>query len=401
MTRFRTAFSRALDPGVRVDELLAGVGAGLPGGKPLSGGLILATAACGHDCFEVARRLADRWPDTAVAGTSFEGVLAGGSIYRDEPAMVLLAWSEPSELAPNPFLLESGNVESALLAEAIFEAAGRSRLESGDLVLLFADAHGSVAFEQTLAGLGPTIAPACLAGAGSSGIDGREALTFVDGEVLPGAILGLFIPATVVEGAGAGNQAPLVCSAPATRKASPWLEITKCRTRWIDELEGERTLDWVRRQLGLDDDSAIEPHLDRLLARVRRSGSPLQSGLDAWDEERYVVGLDANRGSFSWPGRFSVGDELALALPDRTRAREALSRSISELRASPVLLQFACRARDEALHGDSNLESAWAAHCAGDRDIVGTVAPFQFAMSSGLECRVLVHSTVLAALGGS
>jgi hypothetical protein len=120
---------------------------------------------------------------------------------------------------------------------------------------------------------------------------------------------------------------------------------------------------------------------------------------ESWADERYVVGLDAGRGSFSWPGRFSTGDRLALALPDPERAREALRDSIGELRASPILLQFACRARDEALHGDSNLESAWAAHCAGDREVIGTVAPFQFAMVSDGSCRMLVHSTVLAALG--
>lgn len=396
MTRFLTAFSRALDPAEMAEELAAGVEVDRSDRKPLCGGLILATAACGEDCFDVGQRLADRWPDVTLTGTSFEGVLAGGRIYRDEPAMVLLAWSGPDTSAPIPFVLDPAEVESARIAEAVFVAAGRTRLESGDLVILFADAHHSLGFEEMLVDLGSRLAPASLAGAGATGIDGREALAFLGGEALPGALVGLFIPAPSLD------DAPLVRSAPASRAASPWLEITKCRPRWIDELDGEPALDWVRRQLGLDADSPIEPHLDQLLARVRRpkaSGPPNSEEDDRWADERYVVGLDDRRGSFSWPGRFSGGDQLALALPDGARAREALQSSIGELGASSILLQFACRARDESLHGDSDLESAWAAHCAADREVIGTVAPFQLAMSSKGQCRMLVHSTVLAALG--
>jgi small ligand-binding sensory domain FIST len=397
MTRFLTAFSRALDPTNRVEELLASLELDLPEAKPAVGGLILATSACGDDCFEVGRQLAHRWPNATLAGTSFEGVVAGGQIYRDEPAMVLLAWSGTDGPVPTCFVLEPEEAaDSARISEAITEAAGRSQLESGDLVLLFADAHGSLAFEETLAQLGPRIAPASLAGAGASGIDGREALSFLDGEEFPGALVGLFIPAASAVGV---EEGPVVRCAAATRAASPWLEITKCRTRWIDELEDEPALDWVRRQLGLDSASPIESHLDRLLVRVRGARTMDSQAEEPWEDERYVVGLDARRGSFSWPGRFSAGDQLALALPDRERAREALRGSVGELRASPILLQFACRARDEALHGDSNLESAWAAHCAGDREVIGTVAPFQFATLSDSACRILVHSTVLAALG--
>lgn len=393
MTRFLTAFSRALDPLDMVEGLVAAVESDHSDLSSLSGGLLLATAACGDGCFEVGQGLADRWPNATLAGTSFEGVMAGGRIYRDEPAVVLLAWSGHDTFAPTPFVLDSTEVESARIAEAIFEAAGRSRLESGDLILLFGDAHHSLDFEETLVDLGRRIAPASLAGAGTTGIDGREALAFVGGEELPGALVGLFIPTATVA------DAPLVRCAVATRAASPWLEITKCRARWIDELDGEPALDWVRRQLGLEANSPIEPYLDQLLARVRPASGQESSEEERWADERYIVGLDDRRGSFSWPGRFSAGDQLALALPDGARAREALRRSIGELGASPILLQLACRARDEVLHGDSDLESAWAAHCAADREVIGAVAPFQLATSRVGDCRMLVHSTVLAAIG--
>ena len=404
MTQFLTAHSRALDPADMAEELASAVEAGLSEITALSGVLILATAACGDDCFEVGRRLAERWPKASVLGTSFEGVLAGGQIYRDEPAMVLLAWMEPalsgSAVCPVPFVLDPAEVESAHVAEAIFEAAGRSRLESGDLVLLFADAHASLGFEEMLASLGSKIAPASLAGAGATGIDGREARAFLGSEELPGAMIGLFIPSRSQSPSRSRAGMPLVRAASASRAASPWLEITKCRPRWIDELDGEPALDWVRRQLGIEADSPIEPYLDQLLARVRPAeadSGTSEEGLQY--DERYVIGLDDRRGSFSWPGRFSGGDQLALALPDGAWAREVLRDSVGELKASPVLLQFACRARDASLHGDSDLESAWVAHCAGDREVIGTIAPLQFAMSPPDDCRMLVHSTVLAALG--
>ena len=248
-------------------------------------------------------------------------------------------------------------------------------------------------FEEILKELGSNIAPACLAGAGASGIDGRAALSFLDSEELQGALIGLYVPA-----AGANDES-VVRAASGSRSASPWLEISRSRPRWIDELDAEPALDWVRRQLGLDSAAVITPHLDRLLARVRR---PQSSGAGEGAlpyEERYIVGLDERRGSFSWPGTFATGDQLALALPDAAKARERLRESVEELAIAPVLLQFACRARDEALHGDSDLESAWVAHCAGGREVIGTVAPFQLQMSAATDCRLLVHSTILAALG--
>jgi len=140
--------------------------------------------------------------------------------------------------------------------------------------------------------------------------------------------------------------------------------------------------------------------MDRLLVRVRRAAS--LGGIKAEGatyEERYLIGVDDRCGSFSLPGVFQRGDALALALPDAERARESLRASIDELAGAPLLLQFACRARDETLHGDPDLESAWVAHHAPGRRILGTVSPFQIAMNSGDTPRILVHSTVLTALG--
>lgn len=398
MTKFAISLSQAQNPKAMAEELAEKLTRGVVGegceSLSLGGALILATAAVGHDILKVGEELAERCPDASVLGTSFEGVIAEGSLYRGVPAVVAIGWAAADAEAPIPLILDSGAVEADRMAAAIRDLTGRSAFAPGDLILLFPDAHHSPRFGAAIAELGPMLAPACIAGSGASGLDGYPAHTFFGGEGLAEAVIGLFIPA------GSGGDPRRVGQAGATRSASPWLEITRCRRRWIDELDGEPALDWVRRQMGLDEQALIEPYLDRLLARVRlRAATPDSSDDDDY-EERYVIGLDARRGSFSWPGRFSRGDELALALPDGGWARERLQCAVDGLPPSSLLFQFACRARDEALHGDPGLEAAWLAHCAGDRRVLGTIAPFQIAMSAGTQvCRTLVHSTVLAALG--
>lgn len=393
MTRFLTAVSRALDTRAAAEQLADQIDQALEGSARIAGGLILATEAAGEAILEVGRGLARRWPEALLLGTSFEGILADGRIFRDEPAYAVLAWPE-GPFEPIPLLFESDEQDSARMAQDILEASGRSELIPTDLVLLFPDAHASPQLERVLTELGPLLGPASLAGAAATGVDGHPALTFVGDEAQPGASLGLFVPGAP------GEMAPIVRCAGASRAASPWLEITECRSRWVDGLDGEPPLDWVRRQLGLERDASIEPHLDRLLVRVR---SPAAIGVGAEGavyEERYVIGIDDRRGSFSLPGTFSRGDALALALPDPAHARETLRTSIEELADASLLLQFACRARDETLYGDSDLESAWVAHHAPGRRILGTVSPFQLARSDGAAPQMLVHSTVLTALGG-
>lgn len=344
---------------------------------------------------EVGRSLIRRWPGAALIGTSFEGILAEGRIFRDEPAYAVLAWAE-GPMEPVPFVVEPGEQDAARLAEDILAAAGRLKLSPTDLVLLFPDALGSPGLERVLAELGPLLGQVSLAGAAATGLDGHPAQSFFGDEAQPGALLGLFVPG-IEE--GTVRTRPLVRCAGASRSASPWLEITDCRARWIDGLDGEPPLDWVRRQLGLEPGAPVEPQLDRLLVRVRRDETTeAETGIPAY-EECYVIGVDDRRGSFSLPGTFRRGDEVALALPDPAYAREALSASIDALAETSLLLQFACRARDQSLYGDPDLESAWAAHHASDRRILGTVSPFQLAMSGGGAPRLLVHSTVLTALG--
>lgn len=407
------AISQAMKAETVVGDLVEEISRQLDGPDAIAGGLILATAAAGREALEVARGLAAHWPNATFFGTSFEGVLAEGRIYRHEPAFVVLSWPE-GPIEPIPLIFGPEEQDAPQIAEAVLDASGRSSLIASDLVLLFPDALGCLPIESVLAELGPLLGPASLAGAAAVGLDGHPALGFLGGEALNGALIGLFLPG--VEGEAIGTRPRIRCAG-ASRSASPWLEITRCRERWVDTLDAEPALDWVRRQLGLESRAPIEPFLDRLLVRTRRpaaleSGSvrrtsdgravePAEEPADGWldYEERYVVGIDDPRGAFSLPGAFRRGDELAFALPDAQYARERLRTSIDELAKSPFLLQFTCRARDEALYGDPELESAWVSHHAPERRVLGTISPFQIAMNGGGEARLLVHTTVLTALG--
>lgn len=390
------AVSRALDAQIAAEELAERIDHESGGPARVAGGLILATAAAGKDAMEVGRGLSLRWPNACLFGTSFEGILADGRIFRDEPAFAVLAWPEQGPFEPIPLVFEPAEQDAARIAHDILDAAGRSELTPADLVLLFPDALGSPQLERILSELGPLLAQASLAGAAATGVNGHPAQAFFGDQAQSGALLGLFVPGT---GEGSRCTRPLVRCADGSRSASPWLEITECRERWVDGLDGEPPLDWVRRQLGLEPGSPVEPQLDRLLTRVRRPATVGVGTGVARYEERYVIGVDDRRGSISLPGTFRRGDELSFALPDPERARETLRASIDELAETSLLLQFACRARDEAFYGDPDLESAWAAHHASDRRILGTVSPFQLAMSDAGLLRLLVHSTVLTALG--
>jgi small ligand-binding sensory domain FIST len=395
MTRFSKAFSRKLEAEAAAEELAKEAETELGGCDRVIGGVLFATAAAGHEAHHIARRLGERWPRACLLGSSFEGVVVDGRTIRDEPAFVLLAWQDgPCE--PIPLVFDRDESGSVQIADAVLEAADGRPLSARDLVLLFPDALGSNQLERVLKELGPLLGQAWVAGAASTGLDGHPALAYCDAESHPGGTVGLYVP-----GAMESDSAPQVRGAGGSRAASPWLEITACRSRWVDLLEGEPPADWVRRQLGLGEDTPIEAQLDRLLVRIRPRPAPGASEPDGDFDERYVIGVDEKRGALSLPRPVSCGDQLAFALPDPEMARESLRVAIGELAMTPFLMQFACRARDADFHGDPDLESAWVAHHAADRQTLGVVAPFQLAKEENGRCRVRVHSTVLAALGRS
>lgn len=394
-----------LDPLEAAETLARAAEARWGGPAGIAGGLVLATAAAGPSSGDLGQRLAARWPDAALVGTSFEGLLAEGRVIRDEPAVALLAWGHGAG-EPVPLILEAGALDGAAedgadqLAHVVHDAVGPASPGPDDLLLLFPDAHLGRRLEAILDGATQRLGGATILGAGASGARGGPCHAWGDGLDEPGAAIGLWCP-------GGGSTARWR-RASASRFASPWLEIGACRERWVDELDGERALDWVRRQLGLGPVAPIEPHLDRLLVRLRDRHAgpepePCSETLDeATDDyvERFVVGLDEQRGAFAVAGTCRRGGRLALALPDAARAREALRGAVAELPATPLLLQLACRARDHSLHGDVDLEGALVA-AAAPGPTLGTVAPFQLAPSPTGDCRLLVHSTVLAALGSA
>lgn len=411
MVELSTGFTQALRPGVAAGELATAVEAVLGDPGRIGGGVLLSNAASGRSAIEIGARLGDRWPEATLLGSSFEAVLAQGRVWRDQPCAGLIAWaSGPHEPVPVFFGPTDGPTEGpsgiglAELAQDLLEELARARLEPGDLLLLFPDALASTGLERMLEDLLPRLGAPSVAGAAATGMGGGACLSWCGAEEKAGATVGLLIPAA------AGHQSPRVRCASASRFASPWLEITACRERWIDGLEGERPLDWVRRQLGLAPVHPLEPYLSRLLVRLRdETAAPLReawapgsdSSLNGPDDfvERYVVGVDERRGSLAVAGSFHRGGQLALALPDSGLARETLRASLRTLPETPLLLQLGCRSRDESLHGDADLESALVAHEARGRAVLGTISPLQLGTDRFGRCRLLVHSTVLAAVG--
>jgi small ligand-binding sensory domain FIST len=400
MSDFSFSFSRAPTARSAASELAIEAEAELGEPGEIAGGLLLATAAAGSQGPEVGRLLSERWPGAELVGTSFEGLVSDGRVWRDEPALGLLAWRSRDR---EPFLVafEAGEQAAERIADGILAAAGVTALEPSDLVLLFPDAHGLPPIDNLLRPMEALLGCPAIAGAAASGIDGAPARVWVGPEEWgSGGLIGVVIPGR----ADPSRASPLVQTVGASRTATTWLEVTSCRSRWIDRLEGDVALARVRRELDLAAGEALEPYLDRLLVRLRRAGrSPIAAPDEAHDDERYIVGVDDQRGSFSIPIEVERGDRVALAWPDASLAREGLRGSLDELGASPWLLQFSCRSRDEGLHGDDDLESAWVAAHAVGRRVLGTVAPFQLGPGPGTadDCRMLVHSSVLAALLGS
>ncbi len=419
MTRFRAATTRKLDAEQAAADLIGQIENQGAGPAAIAGGFLLATAAAGDQGRAVGSRLAGHWPDAELLGTSFEGVLGEGQVWRDEPALGLFVWEE-AQHPPLPFVFGPDELESARVAGELLDAVGRDTLGPSDLLLLFPDATGSPGLPAFLGELASALGGPQLAGAAASGLAGDPALGWSGDEACPGSLVGLLVPdgtgaaspgaggaaAESTKGAARGTEAGAgvrVSAASATRAASPWLQITACRTRWVDGLDEEPPLVWVRRQLGLDSRTRIEPHLDRLMARVRRPGAGENetgetTGLAGYDEQ-FLIGLDARRGAISLPVKFERGDELAFSLPDADLARTALRDSVEALIPSPLILQFGCRARDQELHGDRDLESALVAHHAKGRATLGVLAPFQLGPGPAGKARLLVYSTVLAALG--
>jgi small ligand-binding sensory domain FIST len=397
MPKFSISSTSRLDADGAAAEIAAEAEAQLGGADGIAGGLLLATAAAGAQGPEVGQLLANRWSEADLVGTSFEGLLFEGRVWRDEPAMALLSWGvgdhEPLAWALDPNL--RGLEE---ISDGILSASGVNALDASDLLLLFPDAHGPPSVDSLLPELAARMGAPAIAGAAASGVDGASALAWAAGRsTAPGGWIGVLVPGSAKAPAATGR----VQTATATRLASDWLEVSSSRGRWIERLDGVPALERLRGEMGLTARDSLEPHLGRLLVRVRRAArEATEDSRERHDEERFIVGIDDRRGAFSIPTEVYRGDEIAVAWPDAALAREGLRSALEVLDSSPWLLQFMCRARDAALHGDDDLESAWVSNLALGRQVLGTVAPFQLGPGPGSSRapQLLVHSSVLAAL---
>ena len=404
MSRIVAGFSRALAAEPAAEELAGRLEAQLPTDAEIAGALILATAAAGRQGFEIGGILAERWPAASLLGTSFEGLVAEGRAWREEPAIVAIAWTG-GEAEPVPILVDSEAFAGEPHAIDHFEHALEeiaSGLAREDLLLVFPDAAGATDVEAVLTRVITRVGCPQVVGAAASGAEGGPCRAWADGSEEPGASVALYLPGC----SGAGAQ---LAQAVGTRFASPWLEVSACRGAWLDRIEGEPATDWTRRQLGLEASDPIEPNLDRVLIRVRdapRRVDPAErvDGLPTAEHEldyveRYVVGVAGEQGAIALAGPVSTGDRVAFALPDPDRARQALREAVAGLVGSQLVFHLACRARDESLHGDPDLESALVAVAAEGREAIGTIAPFQLSPDSLGRPRIQVHRTILVAVG--
>lgn len=407
MTRFAAACRAGFDAPSLADRLGEPLEAALGSSAAVAGAWVAATAAGGRLGEEVGQCLAERWPAAELVGTTFEGLVAEARVWQDEPAVAVLAWTVGAS-APVPIAIAGHASDPEVLAKEILEAAPHGPVEPGDLCLLFPDALGSPALAEWLERLSPASGGPWLAGAAAVGLEGESAVSWTRRGTFyeEPALVGLWLPGQAARRAsnsrGGPARRPRVQCVGATRAASPWLEITACRSHWIDALDGEPPIDWIRRQLGLAEDERVEPHLARLLIRVARAADPAApeaAGEPEQFSERFVTGVDARRGSIGVVAPFARFDRLALALPDASAAREGLSAAVDALADGPLLLQFACPDRGERLHGDRDLESALVADRARGRVTFGVVAPFQLGTDPAGHGRLLVHSTVLASAG--
>lgn len=418
MSALAIGSTQALSPEAAGDALASQIEKALGGAAAVGGGLLLATSAAGSQGLEVGRILGRRWPGADLAGTSFEGIVSEGRLWRDRPALALLAWDEQGA-RPGIFGVDAGDEDvPGLLAHEILEAAGRSVLGPEDLVLLFPDVHSPRAIEPFLASLAPMLGAAAIAGAGASGLNGDRAPAWLDSASWAGSWVGLVLP-----GPGSASpedeqathaprpplSRPRVRTAPASRACSPWLGVTRRQGHWIERLDGEPALARLRRELGLTARSSLAEPLDRLLVRIRAGGAEEGPGAigdsegadPAVYEERFVIGVDEHRGALSLPTAVRADEQIAFALPDPGLARDALRAGIEAIERTECLLHFGCRTRDASLHGDPDLEPALVAHLARDRGTLGTVGPLQLGPDRFGQVRLLVHASVLAALGAA
>lgn len=404
MTRLAVALEAALDAVAVSRALVDAIEATLGGPDAVAGAFVWATAASGSMGEQVGARLAERWTGAELVGTTFEGLVCDGRVWQGEPAVAVLAWTAGPG-APWPIVCEGGERDPDDLMKEILGSVDPGSATGDDLVVLFPDAVGTPGIAALLTRFGAGAGGPWLAGAAAVGVEGgpAESWSRTESPTPRDPLVGLCFPGA----AGArgridppGLPARVQCAG-ATRLASPWLEITACRPHWIDALEGEPPVDWIRRQLGLADDAPIEASLDRLLIRIARASPSDGEGEvePTGFEERYLSGLDRRRGSISLLGDFGRFDRVAFALPDAAGARERLREAVDALPASSVVLQLGCLDRGESLHGDRDIESAVVAHQSAGRRTLGVLAPFQLGTDPVRGGCLLVHSTVLAAVG--
>ncbi|MDJ0869687.1 MAG: FIST C-terminal domain-containing protein [Myxococcota bacterium] len=305
----------------------------------------------------------------AVVGAAADAVLAGGFEETGRPAIAVLVLADADV---EPFLLaDLAGAEDAAGLEIEAHLAG-SAVEN-DLIAVFTD---PLAFDarRLLQGLGETLAPAALVGAGGTLGEQPGGLQWCGRELATGAAAGLVVRSPV-------PPRPLVVQG--CRPITPPLEVTRSEGLWVLELDGRPALEVY-----------CEVARDPLAADLQRAArhlvfaTPPPGARSAGEVEfvaRGVSGFAESGGGLALAEPLRPGTRVRLALRDADLAREDLKRALEGVasRSFAGALYLSCAGRGHALFGHEGLEPAYVEQALAPAPVAGLFGAYQIASLGG------------------
>ena len=292
-----------------------------------------------------------------LVGATAHGVLAGGRDCESGPAVSVLA---QSGLEAQPFFLPDLAKECESAGEEIASRLGGSPRPE-DLVVLFPDPR-SLDVRSLLAGVGESLAPARIVGAGAADPVSALPLQWCGTRAESGGLAGMVLRAPRPVRVGVTQ---------ACRPVSELLTVTRFQGNWLLELDGRPALD-VYREVAR---GPLAEDLRRaaaflLIALPRDPGAPLSPGGYL---VRHAVGFDPAQKAFALPEPVERGQQIAFALREPQSARDDMKAMLAGLGVTqPAFgLYLNCCARGASFFGVPGLEAAYLENRFGSVPIAG------------------------------
>jgi small ligand-binding sensory domain FIST len=384
VSRAGAALSTEADPRRAAVEAAAGA-LRAAGASRADAALVLACRVPPEACGALLSAAADTLGTEVLAGASAAGVLAGPLDAEEETAVAVLALVGVEAEA---FLLDdlAGAEEGAgLEVEARIGGSARER----DLVMILADA-ASLDARRLVAGLGETLAPALVVGAGTSCGRGGSGVQWRGLQVASGAASGLVLR---------GEVPPRVVVSQGCRPVTDAMTVTRSEGHWVLEIDGRPALEVYREVARGPLAEDLRRASGRLL--VALPGSAGCAALARGDfAVRNVSGFAEPRGAFAVAEALRPGARIALALRDGDLARDDLKRALEGVDGegeAACALYLSCTGRGRALFGHPGLEVAYVDQAVGV-PLAGLFGSFQIAPVAG-RTELLTYAGVLALAG--